>query len=82
MLQRGVLDRMVLDNTGLAGKYDFELEWTPDDSQFGGQLPLTVEPTKPNLFTAMQEQLGLKLEATKGLVAALVIDRVERPSEN
>ena len=82
MLQRGVLDRMVLDKTGLSGTYDFELEWTPDDNQFGGQLPLSLEPTKPNLFTAMQEQLGLKLDATKGLVAALVIDRVERPSEN
>ena len=82
MLQRGVLDRMVLDNTGLSGKYDFQLEWTPDDNEFGGQLPRSVEPTKPNLFTAMQEQLGLKLEATKGLVAAIVIDRVERPSEN
>jgi len=82
MLQRGVLDRMVLDKTGLSGTYDFELEWTPDDSQFGGTLPPSVEPTKPNLFTAIQEQLGLKLEATKGLVAAIVIDRVERPSEN
>jgi uncharacterized protein (TIGR03435 family) len=82
MLQRGVLDRMVLDNTGLSGKYDFELEWTPDDNQFGGQLPRSAEPTKPNLFTALQEQLGLKLEATKGVVAALVIERAERPSEN
>jgi len=82
MLQRGVLDRMVLDKTELSGTYDFELEWTPDESQFGGQLPLAVEPTKPNLFTAIQEQLGLRLDATKGLVAAIVIDRVERPSEN
>jgi uncharacterized protein (TIGR03435 family) len=82
MLQRGVLDRMVLDKTGLTGTYDFELEWTPDESQFGGQLPRSVESTRPSLFTAMQEQLALKLEATKGLVAALVIDRVERPSEN
>jgi len=82
MLQRGVLDRMVLDKTGLSGTYDFELEWTPDESQFGGQLPRSVESTRPSLFPAMQEQLGLKLEATKGLVAALVIDRAERPSEN
>jgi uncharacterized protein (TIGR03435 family) len=82
MMQRGVMDRMVLDKTGLSGTYDFELEWTPDENQFGGQLPRSVEPSKPSLFTAIQEQLGLRLEATKGLVSALVIDRVERPSEN
>jgi len=82
MLQRGVLDRAVVDNTGLAGTYDFDLEWTPDENQFGGNLPRSVEPTRPSLFVAMQEQLGLKLEATRGPVQALVIDRVERPSEN
>lgn len=82
MMQRTVLDRAVVDQTGLSGTYDFDLEWTPDEGQFGGNLPRSVESTKPSLFTAMQEQLGLKLEATKGPVQALVIDRVERPSEN
>jgi uncharacterized protein (TIGR03435 family) len=82
MMQRTVLDRAVVDQTGLFGTYDFDLEWTPDENQFGGNLPRSVESTKPSLFTAMQEQLGLRLEATKGLVSALVIDRVERPSEN
>ena len=82
MLQRGVLDRMVVDQTGLSGTYDFDLEWTPDENQFGGTLPRSVEPTKPSLFVAMQEELGLRLEATRGPVQALVIDRVERPSEN
>ena len=82
MLQRAVLDRTVLDHTGLSGTYDFDLEWTPDESQFGGQLPRTVEPTRPGLFSAIQEQLGLRLEATRGPVATLVIDRVEQPSEN
>jgi uncharacterized protein (TIGR03435 family) len=82
MMQRTVLDRAVVDQTGLSGTYDFDLEWTPDESQFGGNLPRSVESTKPSLFTAMQEQLGLRLEATKGPVQALVIDRVERPSEN
>jgi uncharacterized protein (TIGR03435 family) len=82
MMQRTVLDRAVVDQTGLSGTYDFDLEWTPDESQFGGNLPRSVESTKPSLFTAMQEQLGLRLEATKGLVSALVIDRVERPSDN
>jgi uncharacterized protein (TIGR03435 family) len=82
MMQRAVVDRAVVDQTGLSGAYDFDLEWTPDENQFGGQLPRSVESTKPSLFTAMQEQLGLRLEATRGPVSALVIDRVERPSEN
>jgi uncharacterized protein (TIGR03435 family) len=82
MMQRAVLDRPVVDQTGLAGTYDFDLEWTPDENQFNGTLPRSVESTKPGLFVAMQEQLGLRLQATKGAVAALVIDRVERPSEN
>jgi len=82
MMQRTVLDRPVVDQTGLSGTYDFDLEWTPDENQFGGSLPQSPESTKPSLFIAMQEQLGLRLEATRGPVRALVIDRVERPSEN
>jgi uncharacterized protein (TIGR03435 family) len=82
MMQRTVLDRSVLDQTGLPGTYDFDLEWTPDENQFSGSLPRSVEPTKPSLFVAMQEQLGLRLEATRGPVQVLVIDRVARPSEN
>ena len=82
LLQRVVLDRPVVDKTGLPGTFDFDLEWTPDDSQFGGQLhPLTDSP-KPGLFAALQEQLGLRLESTKGPVEVLVIDRVSRPSAN
>jgi uncharacterized protein (TIGR03435 family) len=83
MMNRAVLDRPVVDQTGLSGRYDFELEWTPDETQFGGQLPQgTPEHPKPDLFAAVQQQLGLRLEATKGPIEALVIDRVERPSEN
>jgi uncharacterized protein (TIGR03435 family) len=82
MMQRTVLDRSVVDQTGLPGTYDFDLEWTPDENQFGGSLPRSVESTKPSLFVAMQEQLGLRLEATRGPVQSLVIDRVERPSED
>jgi len=82
MMQRAVVDRPVIDRTGLSKRYDFDLEWTPDENQFGGNLPRSLEPTKPSLFVAIQEQLGLKLEATRGPVSALVIDRVERPSEN
>jgi len=82
MMQRAIVDRAVVDQTGLSGTYDFDLEWTPDENQFSGNLPRSVEPTKPSLFAAMQEQLGLRLEATRGPVQTIVIDRVERPSEN
>ncbi len=82
MLQRTVFDRTVVDKTGLTGRSDFDLEWTPDDTQFGGQIPGSTESTKPNFFAALQEQLGLKLEATRTLVSVLTIDQIERPSEN
>jgi uncharacterized protein (TIGR03435 family) len=83
VMQRAALDRPVVDRTGLSGRYDFDLEWTPDETQFGGTVPTgNPEPPKPDLFSAIQQQLGLRLEATKGPIEALVIDRVERPSEN
>jgi uncharacterized protein (TIGR03435 family) len=83
MMNRAVLDRPLVDQTGLTGKYDFDLEWTPDETQFGGQLPQGMpEHPKPDLFAAVQQQLGLKLEATRGSIQALVIEKVERPSEN
>jgi len=86
MLQRAVLDRPVVDRTGLSGKYDFDLEWADDESQFGGQLRKRASaddsPDKPDLFAAVQQQLGLRLEAAKGPIEALVIDQAERPSAN
>jgi uncharacterized protein (TIGR03435 family) len=83
VMQRAALDRPVVDKTGLSGRFDFNLEWMPDETQFGGQGPWqNQEATKPDLFVAIQQQLGLKLEATKGPVEVLVIDRVARPSEN
>jgi bla regulator protein BlaR1 len=72
------LDRPVLDRTGLSGKYDFRLDWTPDT----GPCSTSSSPDSPSLFTALQEELGLKLESTKGPVEVLVIDQVEKPSEN
>jgi uncharacterized protein (TIGR03435 family) len=84
MMQRAVLDRPVLDKTGLSGRYDFDLEWTPDDTQFGGNLP-PVSPEnarKPDLFAALQQQLGLRLESARAPVDAIVIDSVQRPPEN
>jgi uncharacterized protein (TIGR03435 family) len=83
LLQRAVLDRPVVDKTGLAGRYDFDLEWAPDESQFGGEVPVaSADAPSPPFFTAIQQQLGLKLEATRGPVDTLVIDTVERPSAN
>jgi len=82
LLQRAILDRPVVDKTGLSGRYDFDLEWAPDETQFGGDLPASAASQSPPLFEAIQQQLGLKLEATRGPVAALVVDQVERPSAN
>lgn len=83
VMQRAAVDRPVVDKTGLTGRYDFDLEWTPDETQFGGNVPKgNPEEPKPDLFAAMQQQLGLRLEATRGPIEALVIDRVERPTAN
>lgn len=83
IMQRTALDRPVLDKTGLTGRYDFDLEWSADQSQFGGVLgSSSEEATKPGLFAAMQQQLGLKLEATRSSVQIFVFDYVERPSDN
>jgi uncharacterized protein (TIGR03435 family) len=87
LLQSAVLDRPVVDQTGLTGRFDFTLNWTPDESQFVG-MGIKVPPPSdkpdapPGLFTAVQEQLGLKLEATKAPVDVIVIDKVEKPSAN
>jgi uncharacterized protein (TIGR03435 family) len=86
-MQAVVLDRPVVDQTGLEGRFDFDLNWTPDDSQFrglGAKIPPPVDgaAAPPPLYTAIQEQIGLKLEATKALADVLIIDHVEKPSEN
>jgi uncharacterized protein (TIGR03435 family) len=83
LMQRAILDRPVVDRTGLPGRYDFDLEWAPDETQFGGDLPpASAEAPAAPLFTAIQQQLGLRLEATRGPVEALVVDKAERPSAN
>jgi uncharacterized protein (TIGR03435 family) len=82
------IGRPVYDKTGLTGMYDFNLKWTPDPGGGGsplgapppGAAPLPVDPDAPTIYTAVQEQLGLKLENTRGPVDVVVIDRVERPS--
>jgi uncharacterized protein (TIGR03435 family) len=77
------LDRPVVDQTGLAGRFDFTMRWTPDPSEFSGRAGAAASNdanAPPGLFTAVQEQLGLKLESTKANVDVIVIDRVERPT--
>jgi uncharacterized protein (TIGR03435 family) len=82
ILQRAAFDRPVVDRTGLTAKYDFDLEFSPDESLFGGALRGGGDGTRPGLFAAIQEQLGLKLESTRGLVDSIVIEKIDRPSEN
>jgi len=72
------LERVVLDQTGLTGKYNFTLEWMPDQEKIEGN-----DAARPSsIFTAVQEQLGLKLEAKKGPVPVIVIEQAEKASEN
>lgn len=80
----GDLDRPVIDNTGITGMYDFHMEYAIDQStpRYTPVDTTAGDRAGPSIFTAVQEQLGLKLESTKGPGQALVIDHVERPSEN
>ena len=88
VMQGAVLDRPVVDQTGIQGRWDFTLLWTPDEFQFGGlgvkppPPPANNTAAPPDLFTAFQEQLGLKLEATKAMAEVFVIDKVAKPTEN
>jgi len=76
--------RIVIDKTNLQGKYDLTLTWSPDNhsANFTGASADNAVPLGPSIFTAVKEQLGLKLESTKAAVEVLVIDHVEQPSEN
>jgi uncharacterized protein (TIGR03435 family) len=79
-----VLHRPVMDTTGVTGKFDLKLEWTPDDMQAKpspGGAP-EVRTPRPSIFAALQEELGLKLESGKIPAEVLVIDSAEKPSEN
>jgi uncharacterized protein (TIGR03435 family) len=89
------LGRTIVDKTGLKGLYDLKLQWTPDGPALGGpvgpggppgpggpEAAPPIDPNGPSIFTAVQEQLGLKLESAKGPVEVLVIDSVQKPTEN
>jgi uncharacterized protein (TIGR03435 family) len=78
------VNRVVVDRTGLTGLFDFELTWTPDQQNRRPQdgPELNIDPNGPSIFTALQEQLGLKLESTRAPVDVVVIDSVEKPAPN
>jgi len=91
VLQANILEQPVVDQTGLGKtRYDFVLKWTPDpsQSQIGGPggppppAPTDAAEVPPDIFAAFQQQLGLKLENTKAPVDVMVVDRLEKPSEN
>jgi uncharacterized protein (TIGR03435 family) len=67
------MDRPVIDKTGITGEYDVALEWSPEQAEAS---------SGPSIFTALEEQFGLRLESGKGPVEILVVDSVEKPSEN
>jgi bla regulator protein blaR1 len=87
---RVVEDRVVVDRTGLTGSYDVLLEWTPERKPFASAadlppgLPVPAPPSTdgPSIFTAIQEQLGLKLQSARAPVEVLLIDHIERPAED
>jgi uncharacterized protein (TIGR03435 family) len=82
-----VLDRPVVDQTGIDGRYDLTVTFTPNDSEFNGHPPgrqaqADGADAAPNLYEAIQQQLGLKLSAEKTQVDVIVIDHVDKPSPN
>ena len=84
ILQGELLDRPVLDQTGISGKFDFQFTFLPDESMFHGHprpAPASDNPA-PSLFTAIQEQLGLKLDNTKAPTDVIILDHIEKPSPN
>ena len=85
-----LVQRIVVDKTGLMGAYDVDITYTPDQLPQGPGGPLPpgitppppIDPNGPSIFTALQEQLGLKLDSQRGPVDVFMIDRVDHPSED
>src|SRR5215467_736068 len=83
IFQEALLDRPVVDRTGIQGKFDFTLKWTPSEFEHGQRPPAQSRPDDPPpLFEAIQEQLGLKLQSSRTSVDVIVIDHVYQPSPN
>lgn len=76
------LDRPVVDHTGLAGTFDFTLDWTPQAPIFVNGVTTPLDETGPGFLVALKQQLGLKLNAAKGPVDILIIDHLEEPTPN
>jgi uncharacterized protein (TIGR03435 family) len=77
--------RRVIDETGLSGEWDWNLEWSPGPSEPAPPGGITADPAPsdgPSIFAAVQEQLGLRLESGRALLDVLIIDAIERPSPN
>jgi uncharacterized protein (TIGR03435 family) len=86
-LQSAVLDKPVVNHTEIPGRFDIGIKFMPDDSQFKGHPPKVPDETAatetaPNLFDAIEQQLGLKLSAEKADVDVIAIDHVDKPSAN
>jgi len=80
------MDKPVVDQTGLRDRYDFDLKWTPNESQNYCPVDLAHSPSDPtappDFYTAIQDQLGLKLVPTRASVQVMVIDHLEGPTES
>jgi uncharacterized protein (TIGR03435 family) len=77
-----LVDRPVVDRTALTGKFDLDLEWEPDGSAAARPDKPASIANRPSLFTALQEQLGLKLEPRQEAIPRVEVERVRRPTEN
>jgi len=79
------VDRVVTDRTGLQGRFDLSLNWLPDrvpETGSSSTSDLAIDPNAPSIYTAVQEQLGLRLEALQGLAEVFVVERADRPTVN
>ena len=81
-LESTVFSRPVRDKTRVTGEFDFDLNWAPDETQLGGRFKREPQGDSPDLFTALSQQLGLKLQRAKIPIDVIVVDHAEPPSEN
>ena len=82
LILEAIVKEPVIDRTGLTGAYSFTLRWSTDELSAVPETPTREQDKSPSIFTALREQLGLRLDSTKGPLEVIVIDRAEKPSEN